>query len=85
MLHKKLIVGGKCFVCELHPKKQVLGSKAQFLENGVKKELDTYQHSERDYIQNAEEAGFVLLSKKDWWDKKEDLPRLISFSFEKIK
>ena len=40
-------------------------------------------YSERDYIKNAEETGFVLLSKKEWWDNKEDLPRLISFLFEK--
>ena len=84
-LSKKLRASGKCFVCELHPKKQAVGSKAQFLENGIKKELDTYQHSEQDYIKNAEEAGFVLLSKKEWWDNKEDLPRLISFLFEKPK
>ena len=84
-LNEKLNASGKCFVCELHPKKQAAGSKAQFLENGIKKELDTYQHSEQDYIKNAEEAGFVLLSKKEWWDNKEDLPRLISFLFEKPK
>ena len=84
-LSKKLRASGKCFVCELHPKKQAVGSKAQFLENGIKKELDTYQHSEQDYIKNAEDAGFVLLSKKEWWDNKEDLPRLISFLFEKPK
>jgi ubiquinone/menaquinone biosynthesis C-methylase UbiE len=84
-LNKKLSASGKCFVCELHPKKQAVGSMAQYLENGIKKELDTYQHSERDYIKNAEEAGFVLLSKKEWWDNKEDLPRLISFLFEKSK
>tara|TARA_Y100000591_G_scaffold271001_1_gene246020 strand:- start:190 stop:819 length:630 start_codon:yes stop_codon:yes gene_type:complete len=84
-LIKKLNASGKCFVCELHPKKQAVGSKAQFLENGIKKELDTYQHSEGDYIRYAEKAGFVLLSKKEWWDNKEDLPRLISFLFEKSK
>ena len=35
----KLIPGGKCFVCELHPKKQAVGSKAIFQENGINKEL----------------------------------------------
>tara|TARA_Y100000022_G_scaffold163450_1_gene147127 strand:- start:413 stop:1042 length:630 start_codon:yes stop_codon:yes gene_type:complete len=85
LLYKKLIFGGKCFVCELHPKKQRSGSKAQFQENGVQKELYIYQHSEQDYIQNAEKAGFNLLSKKDWWDNDEDIPRLISFLFEKRK
>ena len=34
-LSRKLRASGKCFVCELHPKKQVAGSKAQFLENGI--------------------------------------------------
>ena len=84
-LNDKLNTKGKCFVCEIHPKKQAAGSKAQFLQNGLEKELDTYQHSERDYIHNAEKAGFVLLSKKEWWDNKDDLPRLISFLFEKSK
>ena len=83
-LHKKLTSGGKCFVCELHPHKQAEGSKAQFLKNGVKKELYIYQHSEEDYIQNAQKAGFELLSKKDWRNNNEDVPRLISFLFKKL-
>ena len=83
-LQNKLIAGGKCFVCELHPKKQVAGSKARFIKKGVKKELDTYKHSEKDYIQNAQKAGFVLLSKKNWWNDNENVPRLISFLFRKL-
>ena len=79
----KLVQGGKCFVCELHPKKQLTGSRAQFEENGVKIELDVFQHLEEDYIQSAEQAGFKLLDKEDWYDKKNDMPRLISFLFEK--
>ena len=79
----KLVQGGKCFVCELHPKKQQTGSRAQFEENGVKIELDVFQHLEEDYIQSAEQAGFKLLDKEDWYDKKNDMPRLISFLFEK--
>ena len=79
----KLTQGGKCFVCELHPKKQLAGSKAQFEENGTKKVLDVFQHSEKDYIQTAEKEGFKLLSKKSWYDDEKNLPRLISFLFEK--
>ena len=71
-LHKKLITDGKCFVCELHPHKQAARSKAQFLKNGVKKELEIYQHSEEDYIQSAQKARFVLLLKKDWYNDNED-------------
>ena len=83
-LHNKLIAGGKCFVCELHPKKQAAGSKALFIKNGVRKELDTYQHLEQDYIHNTQKAGFVLLSKKNWWNDNENVPRLISFYFRKL-
>ena len=84
-LFKKLAQGGKCFVCELHPKKQLAGSKAQFEENGTDIVLDVFQHSEQDYIQSAEKAGFNLLTKEDWYDNEKDIPRLISFLFEKPK
>ena len=79
-----MITGVKCFVYKLHPKKQEAKTKGQFLKNGVKKELDIYQHSEEDYIQSAQKAGFVLLSKKDWRNNNEDVPRLISFLFRKL-
>ena len=81
----KLTKAGKCFVCELHPKKQFAGSKAQFEENGTEIVLDVFQHSEQDYVQSAEKAGFNLLSKEDWYDNEKDIPRLISFLFEKPK
>ena len=81
----KLAQGGKCFVCELHPKKQLAGSKAQFEENGIAIVLDIFQHSEQDYIQSAKKSGFNLLVKEDWYDNEKDIPRLISFLFEKPK
>ena len=84
-LFMKLIEGGKCFVCELHPKKQLAGSKAQFEENGTYIVLDVFQHSEQEYIQSAEKAGFNLLIKDDWHDNQKDVPRLISLLFEKPK
>ena len=84
-LFMKLTQGGKCFVCELHPKKQLAGSRARFEENGTEVVLDVFQHSEQDYIQNAEKAGFNLLAKEDWYDNEKDKPRLISFLFEKPK
>ena len=82
---KKLTKSGKCFVCELHPKKQLSESKARFEEKGTEVVLDVFQHLELDYIQSAEKAGFILLEKKDWYDDETDLPRLISFLFEKRK
>ena len=84
-LFMKLTKGGKCFVSELHPKKQLAGSRAHFEENGTEVVLDVFQHSEEDYVQSAENAGFNLLAKEDWHDNEKDIPRLISFLFEKPK
>ena len=84
-LFMKLTEGGKFFVCELHPKKQLAGSKARFEENGTEIALDVFYHSELEYIENAEKAGFNLIAKKDWYDNEKDVPRLISFLFEKPK
>ena len=84
-LFMKLAQGGKCFVCELHPKKQLAGSKARFEENGTEIALDVFYHSELEYIESAEKAGFNLIAKKDWYDNEKELPRLISFLFKKPK
>ena len=84
-LFMKLTQGGKCFVCELHPKKQLAGSRAQFEENETEVVLDVFQHSEQDYIKNAEKAGLNLLAKEEWYDNEKDIPKLISFLFEKPK
>ena len=82
-LFSKLKKGGKCFICEIHPKKQLNGSKARFKINKIETTLDTFPHSEKDYIQSAEMAGFRLLDKSNWYDKKSQIPRLLSLLFEK--
>ena len=84
-LFMKLTQGGKCFVCELHPKKQLSGSKARFEKNGDEIALDVFYHSELEYIESAVKAGFNLIVKKEWYDNKKTVPRLISFLFEKLK
>jgi ubiquinone/menaquinone biosynthesis C-methylase UbiE len=84
-LFMKLTQGGKCFVCELHPKKQLSRSKARFEKNGDEIALDVFYHSELEYIESAEKAGFSLIVKKEWYDNKKAVPRLISFIFEKLK
>tara|TARA_X000001036_G_C20439900_1_gene708856 strand:- start:11 stop:643 length:633 start_codon:yes stop_codon:yes gene_type:complete len=84
-LFKKLNEGGKCFVSELHPKRQLAGSKAKFFNMGKEVVLDVFLHLEEDYVQCAERSGLTLRAKKDHFDKEEDIPRLISFLFEKPK
>lgn len=83
--YNKLDINGKCFVCELHPEKQLAGSKARFGYKGSEIELDVFQHLESDYLSSAERAGFKLLQQKDWFDDKNEIPRLISFLFAKNK
>ena len=82
-LFSKLKKGGKCFICEIHPKKQLNGSKVRFKINKKETTLDTFLHSVKVYIQNAEMAGFRLLDKSDWYDKINQIPRLLSLLFEK--
>ena len=84
-LFQKLKEGGKCFVSELHPKKQLVGSKARFIDNGEEVTLDVFQHTEKDYVQSAEKSGLNLLAKEDWYDERREIPRLITLLFEKSK
>ena len=41
----KLTKSGKCFVCELHPKKQLSESKARFEEKGIEVVLDAVSYT----------------------------------------
>tara|TARA_B100000886_G_scaffold332656_1_gene285639 strand:+ start:1711 stop:2094 length:384 start_codon:yes stop_codon:yes gene_type:complete len=74
-LFSKLTKGGKCFICEIHPKKQLNGSKVQFKINKKETTLDTFPHSKKNHIKSAEMAGFRLLDKSDWYDNKNQIPR----------
>ena len=82
-LFNKLSEGGKCFVSELHPKRQLAGSKAKFFNMGEEFVLDAFLHDEEDYVQSAERSGLTLRVKKDHFDNERGAPRLISFLFEK--
>jgi len=82
---KKLKPEGKFFICELHPFKQYTGSKAKFEnENGIM-ELEVFTHHVSEYVNAAINNGFKILELKEWFDNndKTDIPRLISFVFEK--
>ena len=81
----KLKANGIFFICELHPFKQYLRSKARFeSEEGIQ-ELEVYTHHISEYIENANAKKFSLLEINEWFDKPEEneIPRLISFVFKK--
>lgn len=79
-LHK----GGHFFICELHPFKQYMGSKARFeTANGVE-ELEVYTHHVSDFLNTAKALNFNLLELEEWFDEdNKEYPRLLSLMFKK--
>jgi ubiquinone/menaquinone biosynthesis C-methylase UbiE len=75
---------GRLYVCELHPFKQYIGSKARFEIDGKTKVLDCYRHHISDYTDAAADAGFTVVRLDEWFDDngREQIPRLISFLFK---
>ncbi|MCA1723405.1 MAG: class I SAM-dependent methyltransferase, partial [Thermomicrobia bacterium] len=76
---------GHFFLCELHPFKQYLGSKARFERDEARIELPAFVHHLSDFLDAATHAGFTLTSFKEWWhaDDHDTPPRLASFMFAK--
>ena len=82
-VNKKLEINGMFFVCELHPIKQYLGSKARYEDGHNTHELKCFTHHVSDYLKAAENNDFTCLELKEWFDEGEsDFPRLISFLFK---
>ncbi len=82
---QKLQQGGHFFVCELHPFKQYIGSKARFEDDKGLEVLEVYVHHLGDYWQAAKRAGFELVQLKEWFDPEEGKPpRLISLLFRLV-
>lgn len=79
----KLQQGGIFFVCELHPIKQYLGSKARYETDKGIQELEVYTHHLSDYINAASKSGFEMLEVNEYFDETDEVPRLISFVFRK--
>jgi ubiquinone/menaquinone biosynthesis C-methylase UbiE len=83
--YQKLKTGGKFFVCELHPARQYIGSKAKYqTENGIE-ELEVYIHHISEYLNSTKYNSFRFLELNEWFDNlpENEVPRLISFVFEK--
>ncbi len=76
---------GKFYISELHPFRQYIGKKANFIKDGVTIEIPSYLHSISDFINAAFENNFKLIKLEEWNHKQDrnGLPRLITFLFEK--
>ena len=81
----KLKANGLFFICELHPFKQYAGSKARFDVGEKTIELQVFTHHVSDYMDAASKNAFNLRELKEWFDDSDrlEIPRLISFVFEK--
>lgn len=80
----KLRSKGFFFISELHPFKQYSGTKARYETDHGEEELEVYTHHISEYLNTAKSTGFTLIDLQEWFDEdNKDLPRLISFVFEK--
>ncbi len=77
---------GILFLCELHPYKQLKGSKAKFSEEEIK--ITAFIHDISEFISVGLEVGFELAECKEWRENQdltlEEIPRLVSFKFLKM-
>jgi malonyl-CoA O-methyltransferase len=75
---------GHFYLCELHPFKQYIGSKARFDMDGKTHVLDCYRHHITDYSNAAALAGFAAVKIDEWFDDddRKQIPRLVSFLFK---
>ena len=77
--------GGLFYICELHPYKQLEGSRAKFELGSELIQLDYFIHHASDYFQSAHQFNFVCEDLKEWFDEdnRNFPPRLISYIFKK--
>ncbi len=79
--------GGRLLLCELHPFRQYLGSKARFeTADGATVEIPAFVHHVSDYLAAARAAGLTLRELREWWHPDDVAaakpPRLLSGEWE---
>lgn len=82
---KTLAPGGLLYVCELHPYKQLQGSRARFEQDGRTVHVEYFVHHVSEFFQAATKAGLQCLRLDEWFDGNDrtTTPRLVSFLFRK--
>lgn len=80
-----LALGGRFFVCELHPFRQYQGTRANFQRDSETKEIEAFVHHLSDFTDAAAASRLSLAGVKEWWHEEDQdkPPRLVSFLFEK--
>lgn len=82
---KTLDDNGCFYICELHPYKQLEGSRAKFEQGNEVIQLEYFVHHISDFFTSALKHGMQCIELKEWFDDddKKTTPRLISFLFQK--
>ncbi len=80
-----LETGGKFYISELHPYKQLQGSRAKFEQDGNLLHLEFFVHQISDYLHAAKSNDFICDSLEEWFDTNDrnQIPRLVSYIFRK--
>ncbi len=80
-----LETGGKFYIAELHPYKQLQGSRAKFEQDGSLLHLEFFVHHISDYLHAARSNNFVCDYLEEWFDTNDrnQIPRLVSYIFRK--
>lgn len=82
---KTLENNGCFYICELHPYKQLEGSRAKFEQGNELIQLEYFVHHISDFYSAALKNGMICIDLKEWFDEddKKTTPRLVSFLFQK--
>jgi ubiquinone/menaquinone biosynthesis C-methylase UbiE len=82
---RALTKGGQLFVCELHPFRQYLGTRAEYKGTNGATQIQAFVHHISDFLQAADQNGLALDTMREWWHPEDTgkPPRLVSFMFKK--
>lgn len=84
---KVLRNNGRFYIGELHPFKQYQGTKARFETGAGVFELECFIHHISEFFEAGKKNNFECAELKEWFDDddKTQIPRLLTFVFEKRK
>jgi malonyl-CoA O-methyltransferase len=87
---RTLTTGGDLLICELHPRRQLLGKQAKFTSarTGEHKRVEAFLHQTEDYVNAGLSCGFELVNAVDWRDadsRPDEPPRLLWLHFRLLR
>ncbi len=82
---KNLEMNGCFYICELHPYKQLEGSRAKFEHGNELIEIEYFIHHISEFFTLASKYDLQCIALEEWFDddNRSTTPRLVSFVFQK--